>query len=50
MVVLELREIVDILVYNDVQVVGLIMRLDVADGESFRHGAGWGITLWSQGL
>jgi hypothetical protein len=33
--VLELGQIVDILVHDDVQVGGLIMRLNVADGEGF---------------
>jgi hypothetical protein len=46
-VVLELGQVVDVLVDDDVQVVGLVMRLDVAGCEGFRHdgGARRGISL-----
>lgn len=37
-VLLEGCQVIDILIDNDVQVGGLVMRLDVAQGESFRHG------------
>jgi hypothetical protein len=43
--ILELGQVVDILIDDDVQVVGFVMRLDVADSESFRHDARWGIAL-----
>jgi hypothetical protein len=46
--VLEFGQVVDILVDDDVQVVGLVMRLDVAGGEGFRHGAVEGRVIKAQ--
>jgi hypothetical protein len=43
--VLELCQVVDILIDDNVQVVGFVMRLDVAGRESFRHDASWRIAL-----
>lgn len=37
MLVLELGEVVDILVYDDPEVVRLVMRRDIAGCEGFRH-------------
>jgi len=40
MFILELGEVVDVLVDDDVEVGGLVMRCDIALGESFGHGEG----------
>jgi hypothetical protein len=40
MLILELGEIVDVLVDDDVEVGGLVMRCDIALAESFGHGEG----------
>ena len=39
--VLELREIVDIVVHDDPEVVGLLVRGHIACGERSRHSCGW---------
>ena len=41
MVVLELGQVVDIAIDNDVQVVGLVVRRNVACGEDLGHGGGY---------
>jgi hypothetical protein len=46
--VLEFGQVVDILIDDDVQVVGLVMRLDIAGGESFRHDAEAGRVIKAQ--
>ena len=44
---LELGQVVDIVIDNDVEVVGLVVRRNVVGCEGFRHFALWNSWSWS---
>lgn len=48
-VILELGQIINVAIDNDVQVIGLVVRRHVADGESLRHADGLDVACVEEG-